>query len=154
MSNIYEIIETLDELRTAMPDEKIIELFEKKVLNIKNEKVSYYFAKDVKGADIKAHGQVIIDSKNLNYNYRFARDVKGADIKAHGQVIIDSKNLNYNIRFAKDVKGADIKAHQQVIIDSAIAGTDTIECKQVSSESNCYNKVKRLMNLLNQATDN
>ena len=98
MSNIYEIIETLDELRTEMPDEKIIELFEKKVLNIKNEKVSYYFA--------------------------------------------------------KDVKGADIKAHQQVIIDSAIARTDTIECKQVSSESNCYNKVKRLMNLLNQATDN
>ena len=30
MSNIYEINETLNELRTEMSDEKIIELFEKR----------------------------------------------------------------------------------------------------------------------------
>ena len=49
MSNIYEIIETLNELRTEMPDEKIIELFEKKVLNIKMKKYHIILQKMLKG---------------------------------------------------------------------------------------------------------
>ena len=63
MSNIYEINETLNELRTEMSDEKL----------------SYYFAKDVKGADIKAHKQVIIDSA-----------IDGTDTIEYEQVLSES----------------------------------------------------------------
>ena len=80
--------------------------------------MNYEFARHVEGADVKAHGRVIINSGNLESNYKFARDVKGADVKAHGQAIINSGILDRNYKFAKDVKGADVRAHGQVIINS------------------------------------
>lgn len=63
---------------------------------------NYKFAKEVKGADVKAHEKAIIESKNLEWNYNFAKDVKGADVKAHGNVVIESKNLEWNYNFLDD----------------------------------------------------
>lgn len=109
---------------------QIINMYEEKILNLKNPELSFWFAQNIKGANIKAHGQVIIDSKDLAYNYEFAvhqyrfldnntiEHINDIDVKAHGQVIIDSKDLFYNYEFAKNVKGADIKSHGQIIIDS------------------------------------
>ena len=68
--------------------------------------------------------------------------------------MLNRKNEKLSYYFARDVFLADKKAHKQVIIDGAIDGTDTIEYEQVLSESNCYTKVKQLINLLDQMTDN
>ena len=73
---------------------------------------------DIKGADIKAHEQVILESKALNYSYLFAKDIKDADIKAHSELILDSKNLEYNYLFAKDINKSDVRLHTQIILDS------------------------------------
>lgn len=91
---------------------------ERDVLKINNPLLSYCFARDIEGADIKAHGQVVINSKDACLNYCFARDIEGADIKAHSEIIISSKNPEYNYYFASEVKGIDIKAHRQAVIES------------------------------------
>ena len=74
------------------------------------------FAKNVQGADIKAHEKVILDSKDLKWNYMFAKNVQGADIKTLGQIVLNSKDLIWNSRFAK-IDGADFEAHQKVIAE-------------------------------------
>lgn len=113
------IIEEIKKLRQfGYSDEDIIKEFESKILKLNSLALSFFFAKNVKGADIQAHEKVIIASKDLERNYMFAKDVKGADVRAHGKVILESQDLNYNYQFAKDVLGADIKAHERVILDS------------------------------------
>lgn len=113
---VIDMIMKLKEL--GYPDEKIVKDFEVKLLKLHNLKLSQFFTVNIKGTDVKAHGQVIIDSEDLDYNYKFARDVKGANVRAHGKVIIDSEDLEYNYKFASDVKGTDVRAHGQVIINS------------------------------------
>ena len=114
-----EVIDMIMKLKEfGYPDEKIVKDFEVKLLKLHNLKLSQFFTVNIKGTDVKAHGQVIIDSDDLDYNYKFARDVKGANVRAHGQVIIDSGDLDYNYKFAKDVKRANVRAHGKVIIDS------------------------------------
>ena len=113
---VIDMIMKMKEL--GYPDEKIVKDFEVKLLKLHNLKLSQFFPVNIKGADAKAHGQVIIDSEDLEENYEFATTVKGADVKAHGKVIVDSKSLMYNYIFARDAKGADTWAHEQVIIDS------------------------------------
>jgi hypothetical protein len=58
---------------------------------------------------------VIINSGDPELNYIFVRDVKGADVRAHGQAIINSGDPKWNYLFAEGVKGADVKAHEQVV---------------------------------------
>ena len=120
MSKVVEQIEnTLMGLKEhGVLENEIIKRYEKKILSLKNAELSYVFAKNVKGFDVKAHGQVIIECKEPEWNYKFAKDVKGADVKAHEKVIIESKDPEWNYGFAKHVKGADVIAHGQVIIES------------------------------------
>lgn len=51
---------------------------------------SYYFAKEVKGANIKAHEQNILKLNDPYASYLFAKDIASADLKAHGKVIKNS----------------------------------------------------------------
>ncbi len=110
---IIEMIESL--IRNGVDDELIISRFESKIFDLKKPELYFWFAKNVKGADVKAHGQAIINSCNPEWNYKFARDIIGADVKAHGQAIINSCNPEWNYKFARDIIGADVKAHEQVV---------------------------------------
>ena len=117
-SKVEQIEDTLIKLKElGVLETEIVKRYEDKILSLKNNELSYFFAKNIEGADVKAHGNVIIGSKDLEYNYYFAV-LPGADVKAHEQIIIDSKNLKFNLDFAKNVEGADVKAHGKVIIDS------------------------------------
>lgn len=91
---------------------------EKIILNFANPEYSYMFVKNIKGANINDHSKIIVESEDLGYNYMFARDIPGADIDAHAKVILESKNLEYNYLFAKDIPGADIAAHAKVILEN------------------------------------
>jgi len=77
----------------------------------------YEFARDIHGADIKAHEQVILELKSGYYSYYFARDIKGADIKAHEKVILELRDPNYSCYFAEDISGANIEEHFKVVFN-------------------------------------
>ena len=98
-----------------------------KDINVKeNEKIvleskttwCYNFARDIPGADIKDHEQVIIEIKDLELSYFFARNVSGADIKAHEQVILSGKDAKMSFFFARDIPGANIEEHFKVVFNS------------------------------------
>ncbi|MBR9682045.1 MAG: hypothetical protein GOV00_04610 [Candidatus Altiarchaeota archaeon] len=84
----------------------------------KDHELNYLIARDVKGADIKKHGDAIIESGHPNYNFVYAENIEGADILKHGEVVIKSKNLRSNYSFPKYIKGAEVLRHGKVIIDS------------------------------------
>lgn len=44
----------------------------------------------------------MLESKEPEWNYYFVRDVKGADVMAHGRVIVESKDSRFNDWFKKD----------------------------------------------------
>ena len=132
-----DIISHIDKMRGYMSDAQVIDYFEKSVLAAKNPELSCWFALNIKGADVLAHGQVVIKSKDPKYNYVFAKkladgDVRytnwrllidydslltelGTEIRAHCQAVIESGDPEYNYLCAKDIKGADIPAHKKAI---------------------------------------
>ena len=114
---IQEMIKDLIR-RGGISYQLIVGRFESKILNLKNPKLSYWFALNINGANVRAHGQAIINSGDPEWNYKFAKDIKGSDVNAHGQAIINSGDLKWNYEFAKDIKGSDVRAHGRVIINS------------------------------------
>ena len=80
--------------------------------------LSYYFSRNVSGADIKAHEQIILNLKDPEYCCLFTKDVSGADIKAHEQVILEIKDPQYSYWFAKHIPGANIEEHFKVVLNS------------------------------------
>lgn len=118
MSEVEQIEENLKKLKKlGVSETEIIERCESKILSLKNGELSYVFIKNIKGADVKAHGKAIIESKEPEWNCYFAY-IEGADIKAHEKVVLESKEPEWNYYFARDVKGADVMAHGRVIIES------------------------------------
>ena len=110
---IIEMIESL--IRNGVDAELIISRFESKIFDLKKPELYFWFAKNVKGIDVKAHEQAVIDKRDPELNYIFVRDVKGADVRAHGQAIINSGDPKWNYLFAEGVKGTDVKAHEQFV---------------------------------------
>ena len=70
-----------------------IKEYEEKVLNLNNPELSYYFAANVPGCNLKAHEQIVRNSRNVQYIYLFA-DIKGADAKSLLNLI--KENVTYN----------------------------------------------------------
>ena len=75
----------------------------------------YRLARDVKGVDIKALADIVIESKDAELNYEFAKDVEGADIRRHEQVVLDKGDPMICCLFAKNIKDADTQAHGEII---------------------------------------
>ena len=70
--------------------------------------------KDLNFIDVKEHGKVIIDSKNVWYNLLFAQ-LDGADVLAHGEVVMEYGTAYDNDSFCCYVSGADKEKHREVI---------------------------------------
>lgn len=58
------IIEKLQKLKGRINDDEIINLYEETVLKLNDQYISYWFAKNIVGANVKAHGDVVIESKS------------------------------------------------------------------------------------------
>ena len=100
MSEVEQIKENLKKLKKlGVSETEIIERYESKILSLKNGELSYVFIKNIKGADVKAHGKVVIESKDPKWNYMFSKDVVGANVKAHEKVVIESKDPEWNYMF-------------------------------------------------------
>lgn len=93
-----EIIKNMKKLiELGISNLEIITKYEKRIIELHDPSLSYYFAKDIKGADILAHEKVVIDSKDLACNYYFAKNVNGIEVLAHENVIKNAKiNFAYN----------------------------------------------------------
>ena len=74
-----------------------------------------YFARDVKGADVKLLQQLVIDSKYALEIYLFAM-VEGADVEKLEDAVIDCGDAQIIELFAKNVEGANIKKLQDAIL--------------------------------------
>jgi hypothetical protein len=83
---IEKMIENL--INSGVSDQLIISRFESKILNLKNPELSYWFVRNIKGADIKAHEQVVINSEDSYFNYLFAKDIKKSDARSHGHLYL------------------------------------------------------------------
>jgi hypothetical protein len=86
---------------------------EQEVINSKDPRKSYLFAKDVPGANIQELQKVVLSS--FPYSYFFAKDVPGANIQELQKVILSSPYYSY--LFAKDVPGANIQELQKVVLN-------------------------------------
>jgi hypothetical protein len=91
-----------------IPKEQIIKL-QDQIIKSKDEEFIFYFAKNVKGADISKLQKAIIKTGKAEWIYMFAKDIKGADIPRLQDVVIKSGNTEWIYRFAQDVKGAGKK---------------------------------------------
>ncbi len=97
---IRVIIANIKNMQERIGNQKIIDIFEKSVLKIKNPELSCWFVENIEGADMQAHEQIVLDSKSIFWNLEFARYVEGADIKAHGQLPRrKQRSLNRNHSF-------------------------------------------------------
>lgn len=101
--------------------EDIIEYYQDKVLSFNDADLAYWFAMHMVDYDFntKKFSKVIINSKNLRYNYEFARYIKGADLKGHEKVILNSKDVEYNYSFAATIPDADIKKCEEIIFNKS-----------------------------------
>ena len=90
---------------------KIIELFEERILKLKNPFLSCYFASAFPDSNIKKHEQVVIDSKDLACCFSFANSVPKADVKMLSKVVVDSEDIEYNKKFLFEVDKCDKVAH-------------------------------------------
>ena len=80
------------------------------------QNLKYITENTIETLNRQAHFDAIIKSNNAYINYICARQVKDADILAHGQVVIDSKDVHANFAFAS-IAGADVKSHLNTILE-------------------------------------
>ena len=76
---------------------------------------AYYGAHD--GINVKENEQIVLECKTI-WCYDFAKNILGADIKAHEIVILELKDPYYSFIFARDIPGANIEEHFKVIFNS------------------------------------
>ena len=69
------------------------------------------------GIDVKENERIILKCKT-SWCYHFAKEIKGADIKAHEKVILELKDPQYYYKFARDIAGANVEEHFKVILNS------------------------------------
>ncbi len=79
---IAELKEAIEIYLKDFGPEFLIEHFEQKVIESNNENLSYYFAKEVEGANINAHEQIVLNGEDYATCFYFARDIEGADKEA------------------------------------------------------------------------
>ena len=136
MINASEILELLDKIKYEHGDKKVIELYEKRILELKDPRLSFEFAKRYKGANIRAHEDVVLDSDGTEYEsylyqYNFAHEIREANVKRLSEKIIKSGNPYYNFLFARDIAGVDKKAHEKVVLEAKNANVSLLFALEV-----------------------
>ena len=114
-NTVKDIIAEIKKYIGYYGDSKVCELFENKILSCKNDELCLWFAAHIDDADIKKHGQVIIENGDVKNNFIFSVDNEDADIEAHSKIIIESGNPEYNYLFAETFDEIDLKAHEKVV---------------------------------------
>lgn len=93
-----------------------IKKIEAAIIKFNDPSTSYAFARDINGANIKAHEKIV--AQDSYYSYLFAWKIKDADIKFLKQVVAQSNDADLCTQFFKNVKGANVKVLEQGAIKS------------------------------------
>lgn len=118
---IDKIIDEIYKLSSCNSTAEEVFSLENKVLELDNAELSFFFAKLIPIANIKKHQEVVLKSKEPSWCYRFATYVKGADIFALTNVVLESKDPLYNLLCARDIPQIipefDIVPFEDVILE-------------------------------------
>ena len=93
-------------------------LMQRVIVESKNPKYLFGWAKDIVGADKKAIQSLIMATHNVKYICYFGLFVKGANTHKIEQIVAKSKQAKYAHLWVKHHKGAKISLFKQIIIDS------------------------------------
>lgn len=105
ISDENKLIKNIKEYYKSYGAKKTILNFEDDILKLNNPLLSYWFARNIKGANIKAHEQVVLASKDPEYCCWFACYIKGSNIKALKQVVLEHNKFDLWCDYARNVKG-------------------------------------------------
>ena len=78
----------------------------------------YYYARDVKNANIQHAEDVLIKLGDGKWIYNFANDIPDANIEKLQEAILNTKQGEWISTFAKNIMGADIDKMQQAVLES------------------------------------
>lgn len=122
------------------------------ILKSKNSEFCFLYAQNIKGANIKALEDVIIQNNiNSNYNFdetnhsfNFAVCIPNANIKAHEEIMIKSNNPRACFSFAKSMQRRNINIDVQALSRVVLNSLDEYFIKRFYNEINFdkseYNK--------------
>ena len=106
----------------ALIGTELMDSFEKCILNSGIPYSNYSYAKQVKGADIKAHEKVVLNGFDVKADYMFALEIPDADIEAHINKIKHSimcelyeEEINELQRIVQAQKNDDLKQQPQKV---------------------------------------
>ncbi len=65
---------------------------EHKIIALNDSKLSYFFAKNVKGAHVDLHLNIAIADKDYDILFKFAQNIPGVNVDAIGEILVNSFN--------------------------------------------------------------
>ena len=102
-------------LKKSTGSSPVIGTIKKNMNNYKKARDAYYEAR--KSINVKENEQIVLECKT-NWCYDFARNIRGADIKAHEQVILELKDPQFSCYFVRYVPEANIEEHFKIVYNS------------------------------------
>lgn len=131
-----------------------IKLNEEIVLAYGSVYYSYMFAKNVKGANIEAHQNVVLDSERSESIVNFAEYVKGANIEKLEEFILNDRRegfCTFSFFFAKNVDGANIEKHIKLLKEFNYDAGSILMLEQIVKKNNFQEEeLKRLNSMLSE----
>ncbi len=94
-----------------------LDICDKYVFALKNGHASYRFCRFVKTPNFKEHEKIVLEQDNPSLSNSFS-NIKGADLKAHSQIILNHNTAFYSCQFAGKHSNIHLKEHMQVILNS------------------------------------
>src|SRR5579864_616872 len=91
---------------------------QKVILDKKDPKYAFMFARYIDNADIKALQNLVVKSKKIKYITHFACFVRDADYKTLEALILQANKVKWAHMYLKHVKTADVNKFKEVILNS------------------------------------
>jgi len=87
-----------------------------KIIKSKDPETNYLLALEQDERYMKSCEQNVLESKSLEWNFNYMRDVRGANIPAHDQILIDGNKAIYDCYAVMYVPKSNILAHADKVL--------------------------------------
>lgn len=98
-------------LKEKIDDCYIIKEYEPRILKLNNPNLCYWFCKYFPTANIKKHGEVVLNSQDEKYNLFFGLYIKGANKELHEELLKKLSSPCYGIISGKKRLTFEINQH-------------------------------------------
>src|SRR5208283_1181428 len=110
-----EYLVWITKIENLTTNETILEVLQKEIIETNNSAFAYFFTIDF-GYKPHLMQKIVLDNKDAKYAFLFAKDVINADIKALQNVVIKSKKIKYINWFDAYIVGANHKLLRPLIM--------------------------------------